>query len=359
MHVLVWSMFFNCAACEKDPRNSCDGCQNVDSEVVPLLQVHSSENTVIGSQPAAALFSNLQAQVDADSDGWLTIVWHMLEKLWHWLSGKIPGRTHDKTMTNTSAASKQLMAHPCDGCVGQACCCQDTCGLVTGSNAYQLLVGSIGHSGVLRPLNVVKEVKPGIHVSLHEHAAKTCASAVTITAKLDPNRPCCLYTGPTGYKWAVQGCNSLEGTSSITDIVGKTCDGCPKVKNWCGEMDFPTMFWETASFKWAQLIGNAGAQCGNKVFVLIPEPKEAEHVGLKISVRVELESLTNLQHGPEVHFVTTKKCQEIETEFCSDADFKAIITKLGDKAFCMEEKKETDVEHLKTQTHTRSAFQCH
>lgn len=339
----------------------------MDSEVVPLLQVHLSENTTLGNQPATIL-SNLQAKVDADSDGWLATLWDIFEKLLHWFTGKTHGVTPGKTMANTSAGGKQLaktdgkaQAHPC---TGQACCCEATYGLLEGSKVYQLLASEHhAEAGALPPLNIVAKELKGTTVSFNQGVADKCAAALNSYVpgvKLSQHKPCCVYTGDTGYAWAVQpeGCNSLEGTTKIKEIVGNTCTGCPKVEHWCPGVAFPTMFWETASYKWAQHIAS-DSDCGGKVFVLIPDHTEVgNNIGQKISVRIELDSITALKSPPEVHFVTTKKCQDIENDFCKDADFKKLIATLHShsKAFCMEDKKKEDVKNLRTEK--SSAFQC-
>lgn len=106
MHVLVWILLFNRVISQQDPGNSCDGCDNIDSEMTPLLQVHWFENATFGSQPDSASVSSLQTEVDAQSDGWFAVIWDILEKIRQWIVGKTPlGKTLVGKQTATKKAS--------------------------------------------------------------------------------------------------------------------------------------------------------------------------------------------------------------------------------------------------------------
>lgn len=190
----------------------------------------------------------------------------------------------------------------CDTCEGWACCCQKGCGVVGTTPGETIKVPAADYGDetnpgamVSIPKNWIDSLKLqdngyGSEVALNAHAFGECSKVMaplvwkspdTVEnnkATIDVTKPCCLYTGPMGGAWAFEACNALEESSDVTkvtDCLGAGCSGCPQIavcphKSWGGpkvspyeqtlpagtEFTFPTMFWETSSYMWADLIGH-------------------------------------------------------------------------------------------------------
>lgn len=128
---------------------------------------------------------------------------------------------------------------------------------------------------------------------------------------INPARPCCLYTGQLGFEWAQAGCNALEHTSQITqitDMVGPGCEGCPQIAP-CPGVRFPTMFWETASWNWANMIATA-PRCNQEIYMLVPGLRALTlgTVEVKISFRIELNGINDRR---KIFLVTNEGCNDL------------------------------------------------
>jgi len=289
------------------------------------------------------------------------------------------------SMENLTAPLKKV-------CSGRECCCHNEFGLVSGYGQYT--VELLKKEDELVSYNVVLDeqgsamgrrashVEPlvdqeGHYVEVNAHAAEQCKEEVKgfIKGTIDEHKPCCIYVGPTGNKWARKGCNSLEGTSEIQKIVGD-CAKCPQVPgphdDWCpahkmdqhgGKPVFPTMFWETASYEWAQFIAT-DEKCGGEVFLLLPNANDIDNVDKKISTRIELESYKAMENPPKVTLATDGTCEKLSNYYCTSTVFRDIIRvlKAHDKIFCAQNVKMDQVINLKslhaTMEHEITAFSC-
>merc|ERR1719384_2256235 len=91
--------------------------------------------------------------------------------------------------------------------------------------------------------------------------------------------------------------------------------------------DFPTMFWETASYQWAQHIAS-DHNCGGDVFLLLPEVHDNDGVDKKISTRIELQSYAAMANPPKVTLVTDGTCEDLNGYYCHSPNFREIAKTL-------------------------------
>lgn len=263
----------------------------------------------------------------------------------------------------TDSMDNLTKAVTCADCKGKQCCCQKACGIVSGAREVGLL--NHGSYNVVEASDVIR----GYKVETNENAKTQCAAQVSpkiTSSTIDVHKPCCIYVGNTGNKWARTGCNSLEGTSHIKDIVGADCAKCPKVPgpagdSWCPGADFPTMFWETASYQWAQHIAS-DHNCGGDVFLLLPEVHDNDGVDKKISTRIELQSYAAMANPPKVTLVTDGTCEDLNGYYCHSPNFQEIVKTLQGhkKIFCLPHWTEAKVQSLVSlHSHsTATAFSC-
>jgi len=207
-------------------------------------------------------------------------------------------------------------------CSGRACCCEAKYGIVGGDD-YQLELEGGGS------FHVVSKKVRGVRIYTDDQVRDQCVTAMQPAIRdsvIDRDKPCVIYMA--AFDWA-KGGNYLEGTKGMQEIVGKNCDGCPKVTEWCGDkIAFPTMFWEVASFNWAQRIGNA-PECGSTVYVLVPDIQKwkPSAISNKISFRIEISSLISQGKQPDFRliFVGNTDCSAISNALCRVGEVKKIL----------------------------------
>merc|ERR1719436_77024 len=100
----------------------------------------------------------------------------------------------DEHIANTSVT--------CNNCVGFQCCCQASCGIVEGSNVNYMFDFLPGESFTTNSIKAKDAYSNSIVTN--EHAQSQCLSSIaqyfSNTWSFSSSKPCCLYTGNTGFQ---------------------------------------------------------------------------------------------------------------------------------------------------------------
>ena len=257
----------------------------------------------------------------------------------------------------------------CDTCEGWACCCQKGCGVVGTTPGETIKVPAADHAEtgamVSIPKNWIDSLKLqdngyGSEVALNAHAFGECSKVMaplvwkspdTVEnnkATIDATKPCCLYTGTMGSAWAFEACNALEESSDVTkvtDCLGEP-GGCPQVAvcphksgdrpngpaspYWQtvpagAEFTFPTMFWETSSYMWADLIGHH-PQCTLTVNGAAGAPSVKSR---GIALMLPYETLTDATASIDAQWDTLKqKTAQKQNPATSEADKARLVKEI-------------------------------
>jgi len=236
--------------------------------------------------------------------------------------------TRNATRNSSIMVKSNATRNSCESCRGWNCCCERTCGQVGSAHvSYDIWSGTY-YGGVA-------DNGYGASVEYVRNAAEQCSAQLQplFQADLNPNKPCCLYTGQAGFDWGTQSCNVLEEVKDVKNLLEPPAQaGGPHTVKKCPNVPFPTNFWETLSREWAIFL-NTNYNCHGKIFLLLPDVSSftSEQLAKKISIRIELGAL---ERGTNINVITNNECSVLQERLCGSEEIRDVLE--GQNVYCVQ-----------------------